>query len=75
MNVEYVDDNGDQQNYKIKSVNSYTKVKDLRAKTAKASDHYESDVVLIFNDQEIQDARTLGYYKIKKDSLIVMETV
>lgn len=75
--MQYIDDNGEKYNYRIRDLNSRTKVRVLRVKTSQASGKPVNRIVLVYINQyeDFNDHRTLGYYNIKRDSFIIMRTL
>ncbi|KAJ6648582.1 Polyubiquitin 8 [Pseudolycoriella hygida] len=75
VQIVHTTDDGDEKHFTIDKLSSNTKIKELRTMVATKVNAPNSDIVLIFNNMELQDARTLGYYKIKDGSTINAETL
>lgn len=75
VNIDGETANGDAKTFKIVGLTSNTKVKQLRMKVAPKVECSAAEVVLEYNNVELQDGRTLGYYKIGNGSTVNAECV
>uniref|UniRef100_A0A6P7GRG1 Ubiquitin-like n=1 Tax=Diabrotica virgifera virgifera TaxID=50390 RepID=A0A6P7GRG1_DIAVI len=67
-----INDDGETKTITLE-VEPSTKIKDIRGKMAKQIGIPIESLVLIFNNQELQDARTVDYYNIKNGSTLNLE--